>query len=140
MVNFEYFCIIIIFSKIFNIKMGNTCCGPTDAGLSAPTKEFLATMRSNPYLSKFGQTSEGVTKLRSAASSHVFGGSVFRGVGWSTRKPNSLEDDVRDFDRGMDVMQGGGYYVLHNIRAAADTQECLDLYLLIDRIQDKELL
>ena len=120
--------------------MGSTCCAPADAGLSAPTKEFLTMMRSNPNLSKFGQTSETVTRLRSAATSSVFGGSVFRGVGASTRKPNSLEDDVREFDRGMDVMQGGGYYVLHNIRAATDTQECLDIYLLIDRIQDRELL
>ena len=84
--------------------MGNTCCGPTDAGLSAPSKEFLLMMRGYTNLSKFGTNSENAVRLRGAAASSTFGGNVFRGVGYSTRKPNSLEDDIREFDRGMDVM------------------------------------
>ena len=55
-------------------------------------------------------------------------------------KPNSLEDSIRDEDRHIDVMQGGGYYILENIRVGSDTQTCCDIYMYTSKVHNKELL
>jgi len=123
--------------------MGNTCCAPADGDLTLHTREFLTMMRYTPSyttLNKFGFQDENMRNFTSAARSSVFGGSVFSGIGYAPRRLNSLEADIKNQDKALDVLVGGGYYILENVRVAPDTQETMDIYLLTSKIRDNELL
>jgi hypothetical protein len=61
-------------------------------------------MRVSPNLTKFGYQGDEVRTMRRAAASSVFGGTVFSGIGAVPRKPNSLETDIKQLDRTLDVM------------------------------------
>lgn len=48
-------------------------------------------------------------------------------MGLKRDKTNSLEDEIKNLDKSMEVVYGGGYYNLYNIREKPDTTVCMDI-------------
>ena len=56
-------------------------------------------------------------------------------------KKNNLEDDIRYAEKtSLNTLMGGGYYILTNIRKDPKTKECMDIYFITNRIEEKDLL
>ena len=53
-------------------------------------------------------------------------------------KKNPLYDEI--VSSNQDVMYGGGYYQLPNIRMSEESQDMVDIFMLVDSIKDPALL
>jgi len=106
------------------------CSGSKDGNITVSTRDFLAMIRTYPSFTKFCFAGDNLKVLTALTKHPVYGGSSLNGIGLKRDKLNSLEEGIKALDKNLDVMQGGGYYILQNIRAKPDTQECMDIYLL----------
>ena len=89
---------------------------------------------------KYAYKSDNMKNLGKAIASPVFGGSVLLPVakkGHARMKKNPLEVEISKLN--TEVIYGGGYYYLPNIREDETSQEYLDVYLLTPHIKDADL-
>ena len=124
-------------------------CGGSKA-YSAPTMAFLLELKGKISLKKYQHNKENNKTMEKAMASDIYGGSVLLPVGEKGKKrtkSNPLYDEICSMDKKaegqdhivMDILKGGGYYKLENVRMDPTTNEYADIYLLAESIQDGEL-
>ena len=97
----------------------------------------MVMLNSKPDMLKFRKNADNNATLLKASLSPVFGGNVLQSVGSLGRKrdkANPLRNEISNFE--IDGMNGGGYYVLQNIRESEQTQIQYDIYLLTDQVEN----
>ena len=52
-------------------------------------------------------------------------------------KSNPLYDEIRATNRVIDVLNGGNFYTLLNIRISPCTKDFVDVFILIDKVNSK---
>jgi len=98
----------------------------------------MVMLNSKPDMLKFRKNTDNNATLLKASLSPVFGGNVLQPVGSLGRKrdkANPLREEISKFE--IDGMNGGGYYVLQNIRESEQTQIQYDIYLLTDQVENQ---
>ena len=117
---------------------------------SAPTMAFLLALKGKTNLAKYQHDKEKCKHLEKAMANEVYGGSVLLPVGEKSKKrtkANPLYDEITLMEKkaegqdkiAMDILKGGGYYILNNVRLDKSSNEFADIYLLAESIQDKNL-
>jgi len=117
---------------------------------SAPTMAFLLMLKGKFNLLKYQNNKENIKHLDKAMASEVFGGSVLLPVGEKGKKrtkSNPLYDEITQMEKkedgsdrpiAMDILMGGGYYIISNVRMDSTTNEFVDIYILAESIHDKD--
>jgi len=117
-------------------------CGGSKLNCGPQTMQFLTMINSKPNMKKFGRDREALKNIDKAIASRTFGGSVMQAVGGQGKKgrtkANSMKENVISVN--TEVMYGGGYYTMLNIRESADSQTCYDVYLLTEKVEDQEVM
>lgn len=104
--------------------------------MSAPTAEFMSMINSKPDLTKYRNNLTSIKNLTKAIINPAFGGSVLQPVGklgTKRDKKNPLYEDILLLEPQM--IYGGGYYVLSNIRESEKSQAFYDIYMLVPQIE-----
>ena len=117
------------------------CGGSKLPNMSASSRNFWLMIQSKPNLLKYAKSLENNKTLVKSISSVVFGGSVLLPVGAKGKKrdkKNPMYDEI--VSTNTDVIYGGGYYQLPNIRMSEESQNMVDVYMLVESIKDSALL
>lgn len=85
-------------------------------------------INSQPNITKYANNLDNIKILKKAIASPVFGGSVLIPVakkGYARLKKNPLESEINGMN--TEVIFGGGYYQLPNIRESATSSSYYDI-------------
>lgn len=123
--------------------MGNSCgCGDNRTTIEKQVDSTLYMLRRSPDLRRYGLSKERNYTFTSAWSSSIFGGSVMNPVGaYGKRRTrrNPLEEQIKKSN--VNSLYGGGYYVLEKVQHYSDdTHYYVDIYLLVESVEDQEQL
>ena len=118
---------------------------------SAPTMAFLLMLKGKTNLQKYQNSKENIKHFDKAMASEVYGGSVLLPVGEKQKKrtkSNPLYDEITSMEKktegldkpiAMDILKGGGYYIINNVRLDVTTNKFADIFILAETIEDKEV-
>lgn len=123
------------------------CCGSKIQ--SQCVLNFLLMLKNKTNLNKYQHNKESVKALDKAMASDVFGGSVLLPIGQKGKKrtkSNPIYDEVIAMETKegnnpipLDILQGGGYYILQNVRKSFTTNEFVDIWVLVESVSDKKV-
>ena len=128
--------------------MGQACCSPGEKTSTMPcVKKFgQETMGRSPAIKlKFLGNKTNVINMDKAWMK-TFGGPVYKPIyGINDKKtmiakgrPNNLFHEVNNMV--PDLANAGGFYTFENIRIDHQSLECCDIYILTQKVEDKEML
>ena len=123
--------------------MGNACgCGDNRTTIEKQVDSTLYMLRRSPDLRRYGLSKERTDTFVRAWANSQFGGSVLNPLGAYGKRRNRrnpLEEQIKNAQ--VNSLYGGGYYVLEKVQLYSDdTHYYVDIYLLVENVEDQEQL
>lgn len=123
--------------------MGNACgCADNRTSIEKQVDSTLFMLRRCPDLRRYGLSKERTSTFTYAWGNSQFGGSVLAPLGaYGKRRSrtNPLEEQINAAQ--VNSLYGGGFYVLEKVQLYNDdTHYYVDIYLLVESVEDQEQL
>jgi hypothetical protein len=106
-------------------------------------------LKNKANMKKYQQNKENVKSLEKTMANEVYGGSVLLPVGMKGKKrtkANPIYDEVITMETKegtkpipLDILKGGGYYILPNVRMSMTSNEFVDVWVLVESIKDQQV-
>jgi hypothetical protein len=103
---------------------------------------FLLMLKNKTGIKKYQFNKESIKMLDKAMANDIYGGSVMLPVGQKGKKrtkANPIYDEVVAMETKegnkpipLDILKGGGYYILQNVRMSYTSNDFVDIWLFVD--------